>query len=161
MRVLLAKQQNDNFHAIVQNEKSKDSFDIFTTADRRGNPLPLRQQEIKTEPKQQPPTVDKKKKEEQKISPAKKVDRPQQTTAKEEKRPHNDKPPKPFDQNQSRDRKPERCQSITSDDVKSELSDDFGVQRTRGYGDRPFTKDSSYDQLKSLALPRTAPKQTF
>jgi hypothetical protein len=40
--VLLAKQQDNEFHGIVNKEKSKESFDIFTTVDKRGKPLPPR-----------------------------------------------------------------------------------------------------------------------
>ncbi|CAC5390956.1 unnamed protein product [Mytilus coruscus] len=167
VRVLLAKQQDDNFHAIVQKEKSKDSFDIFTTSDRRGNPLPPRNQEIKQKEEAKQPTVQK-------------VDRKQHTTAKDDKRP----PPAPKeerrqeksqtdhrtgDSKRSHDRKAERKDSFNSEDYKHKDDEEFDGSRfeennpvrTRGYADRPYTKGSSYEQLKSLVIPKTAPKQTF
>ncbi|XP_063442979.1 uncharacterized protein LOC134723290 isoform X1 [Mytilus trossulus] len=165
VRVLLAKQQDDNFHAIVQKEKSIDSFDIFTTSDRRGKPLPPRNQEIKQEAKE--PTVQK-------------VDRVQQTTAKEDKRPppaqkEERKQEKPQTEHRTReskrshDRKPERKDSLSSENYKHKDDEEFDGSRfeednpvrTRGYADRPYTKGSSYEQLKSLVIPKTAPKQTF
>lgn len=165
VRVLLAKQQDDNFHAIIQKEKSIDSFDIFTTSDRSGKPLPPRNQEIKQEAKE--PTVQK-------------VDRVQQTTAKEDKRP----PPAPKEERKqekpqtdhrtreskrSHDRKAERKDSLNSENYKYKDDEEFDGSRfeednpvrTRGYADRPYTKGSSYEQLKSLVIPKTAPKQTF
>jgi hypothetical protein len=65
--VLLAKQQDNEFHAIVNKEKSKESFDIFTIVDKRGKPLPPRHEEIeqlpsKDTPKQRPTKQDRKEK---------------------------------------------------------------------------------------------------
>jgi hypothetical protein len=53
--VLLAKEQDNEFHAIVNKEKSKESFDIFTAVDKRGKPLPPRHEEIKQLPSKDTP----------------------------------------------------------------------------------------------------------
>ena len=60
--MLLAKQQDNEFHAIVNKEKSKESFDIFTTVDKRGKSLPPRHEEIEQLPSKDTPKQDRKEK---------------------------------------------------------------------------------------------------
>lgn len=156
--MLLAKQQDNEFHAIVNKEKSKDSFDIFTTADKRGKPLPPRHEEIK-----QPPSNDTPK---QRPS---KQDRQEQPTNVDDRKQERKAPSPKADNRRTRDRKPERKHSPSSDLKRRNNSDDFDEHRfeddepirSHGYNNRPYTKDSSYEQLKSLVIPKTAPKQTF
>lgn len=156
--MLLAKQQDNEFHAIVNKEKSKDSFDIFTTADKRGKPLPPRHEEIK-----QPPSNDTPK---QRPS---KQDRQEQPTNVDDRKQERKAPSPKADNRRTRDRKPERKHSHSSDLKRRNNSDDFDEHRfeddepirSHGYNNRPYTKDSSYEQLKSLVIPKTAPKQTF
>ena len=157
--MLLAKQQDNEFHGIVNKEKSKESFDIFTTVDKRGKPLPPMHEEIKQLPSKDTPQQ----------RPTKQDRKQKPTNIDDRNREQKALSPKADDNRRTRDRKPERKQSPNNDVKRRNNSDDFDEHRfeddepirSHGYNNRPYTKDSSYEQLKRLVIPKTAPKQTF